>query len=242
MRTLQNILLTSICSAFLAASALWCFHQALVVPRIVQAEQGLHRQVVSDARVGNQEPIAEDVHDHRALGLEGRSLFWSYLTVLATGLAYGLMLSVALVTVGTAKTTTYYQTNRQRIQWGLLGFLILSAAPALTLPPVLTETAQFADLGVRQACWVLIAVSTALAVWMIAKRLFLQGLFLALAGQTISFMIVKTNYRLLSEDNLEFMALSLAGGLLFWLILSLSAGKVLSVLIRRQDASTLPGK
>ncbi len=104
-------------------------------------------------------------HDHDAAawapddGLERKAFTW--MTNVLTGFGYGLLLVAGYAFSGRELDW------RKGLLWGLGGFAAFALAPALVLPPELPGAAA-ADLGLRQALWIGVALATAVALALIA--------------------------------------------------------------------------
>lgn len=142
------------------------------------------------------------------------------------GIGYGLLL-VAGMTLAGRRTDTGVG-----LLWGLAGFVVFAAAPALGLPPELPGMAA-AELGARQAWWLATAAATALGIVGLAfgpPKLKALGVLLLLAPHVIGAPHVESGAEsagIPGELAARFVAASLLSGLVFWLALGAAAGHLL---------------
>jgi cobalt transporter subunit CbtA len=146
------------------------------------------------------------------------------LTILAdvlTGVGFGLLL-----TGGFAISGVQVDWKRGAV-WGAAGFAAFALAPALGLLPSPPGAAE-AELVPRQLWWILTAVCTAAALWLIAFRR--AALFIALAGALLVLPHLVGAPKAMTDSNLpealewRFAAASLGTTLVFWLVLGTLAG------------------
>ena len=168
----------------------------------------------SSAAAGEGEEDSAALFESRALGTLAANL--------VTGAGFALMLAA------TALLTGRTITARTGALWGLAGFAAISLAPALGLPPELPAMPA-ADLGARQAWWILTVGLTAIGLYCLVLRreaavravgillLVVPHLFAAPHPADLSSPIPPTLAA-------EFAVASLATGAAFWVLLGLSLG------------------
>lgn len=142
------------------------------------------------------------------------------------GIGYGLLLVAGMTLVGRPTDQAI------GLLWGLAGFIVFSAAPALGLPPELPGMPA-AELGARQAWWLGTAAATAVGIAALAfgpPKLKALGVLLLLAPHVIGAPHIEdaAGTGVPAEIAARFVAASLLSGLLFWLALGAAAGHLLS--------------
>lgn len=167
---LRHILLSAGIAGLLSAIVLTLLQMAWITPLIMEAETYEDGALVELAHTETHEHehAAVDAHSHAAAehehhhdasdwkpaeGLQ-RALF-TLGSNIVMGVAYALLLSAVYM---------FWRQPRSRAEgllFGLAGFAVFFAAPALGLPPELPGTAA-ADLAARQQWWLGTAVATAL--------------------------------------------------------------------------------
>ncbi len=143
----RNIVLCSFVAAFFASLAYGFYQQTMVTPIILQAELF----EIPEAESGPEPWSPED-------GLE-RSLF-TFSADFLTAFAYALILLSLMA-------SRPQITVLQGIAWGLAGYLVFFAVPALGLPPEIPGM-QAADLVARQIWWLVTVIFTAGGLWILA--------------------------------------------------------------------------
>jgi cobalt transporter subunit CbtA len=144
-----------------------------------------------------------------------------------TGVGYGLLLVAGMILVGRPLDL------RTGLLWGLAGFVVFAAAPALGLPPEVPGMAG-AELGARQAWWLGTAAATAASIAVAAfapPRLKALAVLLLIAPHAIGAPHVAAGAEsagVPAEVAAQFVAASLVSALLFWLALGASAAHLLS--------------
>jgi cobalt transporter subunit CbtA len=122
-------------------------------------------------------------------------------------------------------------TRRNGILWGLCGFLAVTLAPAVGLPPELPGMAA-ADLFARQVWWVGTIAATAAGIYLIAtqSRLWTLGLaaVLIIAPHVIGAPVAPHGEGIVPAELVaRFVANSIAANAIFWCIIGLFLGLVL---------------
>lgn len=158
-----RVFLTAVLAGAIAGVFMTAMQHIAVFPMIFEAET---YEVAGDedaaAAHEHEAGAAGHSHSHEAWapddGLE-RTLF-SGLTNIIAAVGFGLLLAAGFALRGSVGW-------RQGLIWGFAGFLAFNFAPALGLPPELPGAAA-ADLGGRQAWWLMTVVLTAGGLGLIA--------------------------------------------------------------------------
>ena len=229
---IARVLWAGVIAGLIAGAVATAVQLTRLVPLIEIAEEyesaAIHEHHDHGATV---DPLASAAHDPAAHEDEWepegllRPAFTAGANAL-TGVAYGLLL-VAGMTLAGRRTDT-----RVGLLWGLAGFVVFAAAPALGLPPELPGMAA-AELGARQAWWIGTAAATALGIVGLAfgpPKLKALGVLLLLAPHIVGAPHVEgaaESAGVPGEIAARFVAASLMSGLLFWLALGAAAGHLL---------------
>lgn len=146
-------------------------------------------------------------------------------TAAMTGAGFGAMLA------GLSLLTGLQITRRNGIIWGLCGFLAVTLAPAMGLPPELPGMAA-ADLFARQVWWVGTIAATAAGIYLIATQQRPWALVLAavliLAPHVVGAPVAPHGEGIVPAELVaRFVANSIAANAVFWCIIGLFMGLVL---------------
>ncbi|KQQ32557.1 cobalt transporter [Rhizobium sp. Leaf306] len=173
MSLFRNIVLTAVIAGLLSGLLMTVMQSFSVVPLIIAAETYEHvdsngaghsHTAAPDTAAGTAAP-ASAAHDHAeeawapADGLER----FAY-TAAANALS---AIGFALVAIAIAEALGGFGGWRGGLMFGIAGFLTVSLAPGLGLPPELPGM-PVAELGPRQIWWIATAVCTALALGLLA--------------------------------------------------------------------------
>ncbi len=151
----------------------------------------------------------------------GRHLLTTLATmVLAAGAAL-ILLAMMLLERGAI-------TARRALPWGAGAFVALALAPAVGLPPELPGMAA-ADLMERQIWWLATAIATAFGLWSIFCRgggasIVLGVLVIAMPHIVGAPQAVSHETAVPAGLAAQFVAVSLAGSLILWMVVSSIAG------------------
>ncbi|GJE53738.1 MULTISPECIES: CbtA family protein [Methylobacterium] len=221
-------------AGFLAAVVATGLQFALTSPLILKAE-------VFEAQAGKQASLSSpfahlivpahgDAHGHGeggaaeawqpAPGLE--RMAYTGLATLVGGVGYALLLGAVMLAL---KRVPSPETG---LAFGLAGFLTVALAPAMGLPPELPGMAS-AELGVRQAWWVMTVAATGLGLYLIAVRrvplTIAGGLVLIVAPHLAGApLVVDSDSKLPAALAAQFAARSLGISLVFWAVIGLAYG------------------
>jgi cobalt transporter subunit CbtA len=141
---------------------------------------------------------------------------------LVAGAGFGLLLAGAMALAGHA------YTPRTGAFWGIAGFATFAFAPSLGLPPELPG-AVTAELAARQAWWIMTAVTTAAALWMILLSgrtpLAILGVVLLAVPHLIGSPAAGLHGGPVPPElAAEFVTASLLTQAVFWVVLGYAAG------------------
>jgi cobalt transporter subunit CbtA len=217
-----RVLLATLLAGIVAGLLLGALTQVRLVPLILQAEtfetDGGHTH---DA---NAEP---DEHDQAAWAPAegGERVAFTLMTSAVAGAGFAALLTGVSFVLGLPIT------RRTGLFWGLCGFAGVSLAPAAGMPPELPGMPA-AELGARQAWWVLTIACTATALWLFAMRREWWALVLAvmiiLAPHIIGAPVPSAHETKLEAGLMQtFVANSLAVNGLFWAVLGVLLGHAL---------------
>ena len=119
---------------------------------------------------------------------------------------------------------------RKGALWGIAAFVSIDLMPSLGLPPQPPGTAV-ADLYARQLWWVAVALSTAIALWLMFDRkkplpLRLIGVLLAAAPHIVGAPVAHGESAVPATLIRQFAILSIVSTGLFWLVLGSVGGLI----------------
>jgi len=234
MPLLGRILLPALIAAVLAGGFLTAIQYIEVIPLILEAET--FEAAGGGANTGRVHD--HGAHDHGDGAVEGGGEAWApndgfertVFTLLSNFLAacgFALLLSVAFVTLRARGRDV---NAAKGALWGLAGFGIFSLAPSLGLPPELPGTAA-ADLGGRQAWWIMTVLLTALGLGVIAFAPRLQWRALGIVPIVLPHIFgapqPDQHWGLAPAEMLErYVYASLVTNLLFWVALGVLSAQL----------------
>ncbi len=154
---IKRIFMTAIVAGLLAGAILTGLQAVAAVPLVLQAEQyeAAGHEHGGEAGAGHEHgTVASGAETPAWAPSDGAERwFFTFITNIIVAIGFGLLLAAALALRGRCDW-------REGLLWGLAGFGVFHLAPALGLPPELPG-APAADLGARQAWWLLTVVCTA---------------------------------------------------------------------------------
>ena len=172
-----------------------------------------------------------DGHDHDHGGWHPADGWQRSLATAVTTMMAGA--AFAAVLAGISLLSGIPITRRNGMVWGLCGFLAVTLAPAMGLPPELPGMAA-GELGMRQVWWVATVALTAAGIFLIASRGEAWAVALALALIALPHMVgapppVHGESAVPAELAARFAANGIAANAVFWLLI----GQFLSLALNR---------
>jgi cobalt transporter subunit CbtA len=163
---IRETALATLLAGLVAALGFAILQSIWLTPLILKGEVYEDRAAAAQESVPPTAASAEHHHDENAWkpqdGLQ-RTLFTAAADLLM-GVGYGCVL-IAVYLLWRAPKSTWWGAA-----YGLGGFIVFFAAPALGLSPELPGTAS-AELALRQQWWVMIAAATAIGLLLLFSRL-----------------------------------------------------------------------
>jgi len=170
MSLFRNIVFTAVIAGLLSGLLMTVMQHFSTVPLILQAETyekaepaAGHSHDAAPAAGATAAPAADHHHDQEAWspadGFE-RFIYTAAADILSA-IGFGLVLVAAAEALGG------FGGWRRGLMFGIAGFLTVSLAPGLGLPPELPGMPA-AELGPRQVWWISTAVCTAIALGLLA--------------------------------------------------------------------------
>ncbi|MCB1885166.1 MAG: CbtA family protein [Geminicoccaceae bacterium] len=221
MAFISRLFLAAIGAGLIAGLLVSVVQLGTTVPLIAAAEV-----YESGAAPAVHEHADGESHVHATPGGEDGGLARHALTFIANmviGAGCGLFLAALMALHGGAIDA------RRGVLWGAAGFAALMLAPALGLPPELPGSAA-AELGARQAWYLLAVLCTGGGLWLIAfaPRLIWLGLALLVVPHLLGAPHPPTLEGAAPAGlAAHFAVASLVTGALFWLTLGAAAGWLL---------------
>lgn len=231
MSLFRNIVFTAVVAGLLSGLLMTVMQSFSTVPLILQAETyenaggeeaGHSHDAVSAA--GTAAPTADHHHDEEAWapadGFE-RFIYTASADVLAA-------IGFALVAIAIAESLGGFGGWRGGLMFGIAGFLTVSLAPGLGLPPELPGMPA-ADLGPRQVWWVSTAICTAAGLGLLAYTrsalLAALAIVLLVAPHLVGAPLPPTHETAVPiELYARFVNAVYATNLIFWAVLGAIAG------------------
>ena len=179
---LRRILATATTAGLLAGLAVSLLQEGTTTPLIMQAERFEAPAAGAAGPAVRASPASIAwAHDGGtrpqgpAAGAGRQRLLYTAAANVLTAIGFALVLAACFAFSGRSLD------GRAGLLWGGAGFVAVSLAPALGLPPELPGTAK-ADLGARQAWWLLCVLCTAAGLWAITFR---RGVAWVLGGMLL---------------------------------------------------------
>lgn len=227
MSLFRNIVLTAVIAGLLSGLLMTVMQSFSTVPLILQAEtyEGGDAGHSHDTAPSAGAPAAADHHHDEeawapADGIE-RFVYTAGANMLSA-IGFGLLLIAASEVLGGFKGW------RGGLMFGIAGFLTVSLAPGLGLPPELPGMPA-AELGPRQTWWIATALSTAIALGLLAYTrsalLAALAIVLLVAPHLIGAPLPPTHETAVPiELHARFVNAVYASNLVFWAALGVIAG------------------
>lgn len=246
-------MLAAILAGLAAGIVMGVIQHVRLTPLIVQAEQYEHAEpaaaptAAGDATdtVAPAAPAAPAAHDHSTAGHDTTGAgehvhdpnawapqdglertFYTTLTAMLTAAGFALLLT------GIAFLADIPVTRSNGLLWGLCGFIAVSLAPAIGLPPELPGMPA-AGVIARQGWWIGTILCTAGAIWLIAAHSHRLRYLAAAAAAALPHVIgapQPPDLETAVPANLaaQFVTSSLAANLVMWLLIGLFLSITLS--------------
>jgi cobalt transporter subunit CbtA len=236
MSLFRNIVLTAVIAGLLSGLLMTVMQSFSVVPLILAAEtyehaggngEGHSHAAAPDPAAGTAAPASTE-HQHAeeawapADGIER----FAY-TAAANALS---AIGFALVAIAIAEALGGFGGWRGGLMFGIAGFLTVSLAPGLGLPPELPGMPA-AELGLRQIWWIATAVCTALALGLLAYTrsalLAALAVVLLIAPHIIGAPLPPSHDTAVPMDlHARFVNAVYATNLVFWAVLGALSGVI----------------
>jgi cobalt transporter subunit CbtA len=186
---------------------------ASLAPRLILVHSHGERGASPPAHAGPAQRVPAGTEWAPEDGLE-RTAYTSFATIV-TAVGFALLLLAGMIAAGDQIEP------RRALGWGAAAFVTTGLAPAIGLPPELPGTAA-GDLGARQLWWILTAIATGAALWLLLRtsgwRAKLAGVVLLVAPHVIGAPTVETfTSTVPAELAAKFAAISLAIQAMLWL-------------------------
>ena len=227
---MANFLTIAILAGALSGIGLSVLQEFTTTPLIIIAEKyediALKPLVESGYNIQINSIVSEFFHDHNSSewfpgnGIE--RLLYTCLSNVILGIGYGFIL------VGCIILRNQSINSRIGVIWGIAGFVIITFAPSLGLPPELPGLAV-ADLASRQLWWFCTVICTAVSLWLIV---FQRSWILNCCG----FLILASPHIIGAPHSIElsgkippeivgyFVSASLVSAAVFWILLGWLSG------------------
>jgi len=227
----MRVIFAAILAGFVAGLVMSAAQLSLVTPQILKAET-LEKADNSTAKPGNHHhaTVGDHTDHHNATAWAPKDGFervaFSVLANVLVGIGFAMVLGAATMLTGIELTLA------NGVTWGLMGFLVFMLAPSAGLSPELPGM-PVADLLPRQIWWWATAAATAAALVISAKF----GSISARIGAVILIALPHIvgapqpgNHHSDVPAALaaSFVANSIAVSAVFWIVLGLSLGYLLS--------------
>lgn len=221
---LRRILVTALLAGLAGGIVESVTQQAWVQPLILHAET-FEKAAAPNSGGHNgdgQNPTLEAEHAPAAGGTDFERTSMTLLANVLTGIGFALLLGAAIALAGREIDW------RRGLAWGLAGFVVFGAAPALGLPPE-PPGIDAADLGQRQAWWLGTVAATALGLWLLIltrqRALKALGVLVLVIPHAVGAPRVEVHGGVTPQAIAdEFVVASLVTSAVFWLVLGGMSG------------------
>jgi cobalt transporter subunit CbtA len=174
---IKRVLLAAILTGLAAGFVMAVIQHVRLAPMIEFAETFEHASHGHEAAITNDQTVAAHSHGDETWtptnGLE--RTFYSSVTIILAAIGFALGMTGVSFLTGTPITRS------NGLIWGLCGFLAVSFAPALGLPPELPGM-QGASFSARQLWWIGCILSTGFGLWIISTRVSVQHQIIAIVA------------------------------------------------------------
>ena len=229
-----RVILAVLLAGIAAGLVMGAIQHVRLTPLILDAEaferagvSAGHSHDASISETATAQPEA-DGHDHsEGWGPDNgwQRTLATTVTAAMTGAGFAAILAGLSLLIGVPIT------RRNGILWGLCGFLAVTLAPAVGLPPQLPGMAE-SDLFARQVWWVCTIAATAAGIYLIATQTLPWALVLAamliLAPHLVGAPVPPHGDSVVPAELVaRFVANSIAANAVFWCFIGLFLGLVL---------------
>ena len=224
MSLFRNIVFTAVVAGLLSGVLLTAMQSFSTIPLIMEAEtfEGAGDPVVAGEGISATEPAALEAEEEAWMPADGaeRLTYTAGANMLA-GIGFGLVL------LSIAEALGGIRGWRRGLLLGIAGFVTVSLAPGLGLPPELPGMPA-AELGPRQVWWMATVVSTGLALGLLAyprsAGLAALAIVLLIAPHLVGAPLpVSHETAVPHELHARFVNAVYATNLVFWAVLGASA-------------------
>ena len=224
MSLFRNIVFTAVVAGLLSGVLLTAMQSFSTIPLIMEAEtfEGAGDPVVAGEGISATEPAALEAEEEAWMPADGaeRLTYTAGANMLA-GIGFGLVL------LSIAEALGGIRGWRRGLLLGIAGFVTVSLAPGLGLPPELPGMPA-AELGPRQVWWMATVVSTGLALGLLAYTrsagLAALAIVLLIAPHLVGAPLpVSHETAVPHELHARFVNAVYATNLVFWAVLGASA-------------------
>jgi cobalt transporter subunit CbtA len=230
-----RVVLAALLAGIAAGFIMGAIQHLRLTPYIIAAESletaggAAHAHEHAGAEAGHSHGNTKDGHEHGAgwAPADGwQRMLATTLTAVMTGAAFAAVLAAVSLVSGIPIT------RQNGMVWGLCGFLAVTLAPAVGLPPVLPGMAGD-DLVARQIWWVGTIAATAAGIFLIATRAEAWAIALAILLAGLPHLIgappaVNANNAVPAGLAASFAANAIAANAIFWLLIGQFLGLALN--------------
>lgn len=245
MSLFRNIVFTAVIAGLLSGLLLTIMQSFSTVPLILQAEtyenaEAGHSHSHDAAPAGDAVVPADHHHDEEAwMPADG---FERFIYTAGADMLAGI--GFALVLIAISEALGGFNGWRGGLMFGLAGFLTVSLAPGLGLPPELPGMPA-AELGPRQVWWIATALCTAVGLGLLfytRSALFAAlAVVLLIAPHLIGAPLPPTHETAVPIDlYARFVNAVYATNLVFWAVLGVLAGAVRERFRAGEDVAARP--
>ncbi len=221
-----RVLLAAILAGIAAGLIMGAIQHVRLTPLILEAETYENRGRVHGATTGETAPADSDQDEGWAPAGGWERTLSTFATSAMAGAAFAAILA------GVSLLTGIPITRENGVIWGLCGFLAVTLAPAMGLPPELPGMPA-ADLMTRQIWWAGTIAATAAALYLIATRRETWALALAIIIMGLPH-IIGPPYPASHESAVPaslaavFAANSIAANAIFWVLIGSFLGQTIN--------------
>jgi cobalt transporter subunit CbtA len=220
---LGKIILSTLCAGLLAGLIMAGIQYVRLTPLIEAAE--VYETPETEAIAEANKPCVETMPGMKMCNDDGRPSWkpedgWQR-TIITTTASLIAGSGFAILMVGVSMLTNIPVTKQNGLIWGICGFIAVTLAPSIGLPPELPGM-PVVDLHTRQIWWIatILLTGAAIFLWIKAKNYWWQiaAIIFAITPQFFApINAVKSEGNLPASLAAEFASSSLAANLVMWL-------------------------